>query len=360
MMKPIPTGQTPASVLKLHTIAADWYVRRQQVGWRRADEVEMNVWLDADPLHREIMDGLASTWLQADQLKAYKPEVYARQPTAASTPARPAPLESATAPAVHGAFGGAADASWKAGMRRRAFAPAFAVACAVIVAAGWYRWDTAANYSLDAATGASETRELSLPDGTQITLNINSTLKVRYYRHRRETVLNQGEAFFQVAADASKPFTVDSGASQVRVVGTAFNVRAAPPSLVVKVSEGRVEVQPDRDARGTSVLVLGPGSGVGIDPSTGKYQSLPTTVEDVGDWRSGQVHFSRAPLAEVAQELSRYLGRPVMVTDATLGSVPISGLLAVKTPENFIQSLPDVAPVRAERLGDGSWRLTPR
>ncbi len=339
MMKPLPTGQTPESILALHETAADWHIRRQQADWSSADERAMNAWLDADPLHREIMDGLASTWLHAEQLKTYRPQVYGRQPADAAPPsARPA------APAP------------RAPQRRRWLVPALIAACAMIATGGWYRWDTTASYTLDVTTGAGETRELDLPDGTRIALNIDSTLQVRYYPRRRETVLDRGEAFFRVAADGARPFTVDSGASQVRVVGTAFNVRAAPPRLVVKVSEGRVEVRPGRTA--PPVLVLGPGAGVGIDPATGSHQSLPVAAEDMGDWRSGQIHFSRTPLADVAQELSRYLGKPVTVADDHLAAVPVSGFLAVQAPENFIRSLPDVAPVRVQREPDGGWRIS--
>lgn len=355
--RPLPQGLTLDALLALHEQAADWYVRRLQPGWTSSDERALEVWLEADPVRREIMAGLDSTWQQADLLKAPRLRAsgaHGDAPVSGQIPPRPVPV---------GAPRGekAAWTPFPLSFSRRGFlVPALAVAGVALVAGGWQRWDATANYSLDIATGGRETRTLDLPDGSRIDLNVASALRVRFYPRRREVVLNRGEAFFQVAADADRPFTVDSGPSRVRVVGTAFNVRAAPPQLVVKVLEGRVEVRPDHREPAGAVLLLRQGSGVGIDPSSGRYRSLSLAPETVGSWRSGQVHFSRTPLEEVAQELATYLGQPVVVAGADLKSVPISGFLAVQSPEDFIQALPDVVPVRVDRLADGSWRIARR
>ncbi|WP_289240927.1 FecR domain-containing protein [Delftia sp.] len=159
---------------------------------------------------------------------------------------------------------------------------------------GWYAWDNHASHVIEMATGPGEVREAELPDGTRVTLNFSSRLQVRYYPRRRETVLDQGEAFFQVAADRSRPFTVDSGASQVRVVGTAFNVRAGPPALVVKVLEGKVELRPDRHAADDRRLLLGAGAGMSVDARDGTQHPLAAGADTVGDWRSGQMVFQQA------------------------------------------------------------------
>jgi transmembrane sensor len=121
-----------------------------------------------------------------------------------------------------------------------------------------------------------------------------------------------------------------------------------------------VEVRPERRDAAGNVLLLRAGTGVAIDPATRQHRSLRASPDAVGSWRSGQVHFSRTPLQDVAQELARYLGQPVEVADVELKAVPISGFLAVKAPEDFIQALPDVVPVRVDRLAGGSWRITNR
>ncbi|WP_219209926.1 FecR family protein [Variovorax boronicumulans] len=339
MMQALPPDPSPQALARLHEMAADWFVRRQQTGWTGADERALNDWLEQSPLHREILDGMARRWQQAPQLKALFPETFGTTAPAAAAPVeRPLP----TAP-------------------RRRFLPALAsgLLALVLVAAlgGWYRWEHTASYTLQARTAPGETRELQLPDGSRVALNIDSRLSVRYYPRRRELVLEQGEAFFKVAADSDRPFTVDAGSSQVRVVGTAFNVRAGPPRLVVKVLEGVVQLRADRDRPDAEVLRLAAGAGMAIDTATGQRHGVPAEADTVGDWRTGQVRFSGAPLAEVAQELARYIGAPVLLEDPALGQLRVSGLLATHAPERFLRALPSLIPVRVQPREGGGWLL---
>lgn len=349
-MKPIPAGTTHSALLQLHREAADWCVRRAQAGWTAADERALQAWLDADPTRRDIMDAMGHTVQLAGQLRQYR----AATGGATVAPPRPSP---AAAPA---ASAGRRWLPWFTPARRRSFAPVLAATCIALVAAGWYRWDATPSYRLDVATGPGETRAVDLPDGTQIALNVGTAVHVRYYPRRREVLMGEGEAFFRVAPDASKPFTIDRGDSRVRVVGTAFNVRATAAQLTVKVLEGKVEVQPRRSAAAEPALLLGPGVGVAVDTATGSHQSLRAAPEEVGRWRTGQIHFSRTTLGEVAQELGRYLGKSVVVDDEGLKAMTISGFLMIHSADDFIQALPDVVPVRVERDPAGNWLISKR
>ena len=347
MTKPLPPGTHPSEMLHLHRAVAGWYVRREQPGWTAADERAMHAWLDADPQRREIMDAMRQTAQLATQLPDHRPEVYGRPAAAQPAPApRAAPASQRT--------------PWWTPARRRSFAPVLAATCLALVTAGWLHWDNTASYALDLATGPGENRVVDLPDGSQIALNIDTSVQVRYYPRRREVAMTAGEAFFRVAADASKPFTIDSGDSRVRVVGTAFNVRTAPQHLAVQVLEGKVEVQPRRSLPAEPVLLLGAGTGVDIDPATGRYASLRVTPEEVGRWRTGQIQFSRTSLQEIAQELGRYLGKSITIEDPGLKTLTISGFLMTSSAEDFLQALPDVVPVRVERVAGGNWRIARR
>lgn len=349
MNKTMPPGMAPDTLVDLHETAADWLTRRQEPTWTGADERALNVWLEADPFHREVFDSMGRTRQLFGQLKQFRAE------TAGTAQAVPSPRTTPPAPvaAPRRSFWGSIE-------RPLAFIPAIAFICAVVVSGGWYAWDNTPRYRLDVATAAGETRLVELPDGSRISLNFASTLQVRYYPRRREAVLNQGEAFFEVAADAAKPFSVDSGRSQIKVVGTAFNVRAAPPQLVVKVLEGKVEVRTDQTAPEGQVLALGAHTGIAIDPSTGHHVPVPVQADTVGDWRSGQLRFRRTPLEEVAHEISRYLGKPVALASPDLAQLPVSAFFTTAAPEAFIQLLPDLVAVRVQRQPDGGWLVSRR
>jgi transmembrane sensor len=350
---PLPEGLSPQALIALHETAAEWFMRRSEAGWTGADERALQAWLAEAPLHREIFDGMSLISHDLHQIPlAQDPSwrVAPRQPAATA----PAPAAPAMAPAPIGRRN-----AWS----RRTWSAAAAAACVVLLGGGgysWHRWDNTAGFMLDVATSHGETRSIDLPDGSSIAVNIDSALQVRYYPRRREVVLGQGEAFFQVAADTTRPFTVSSGSSQVRVVGTAFNVRAAPPRLIVKVLEGVVEVRPDRHADQGPVLRLGPGSGLAIDPSTGQARSMHAGAAAVGDWRTGQIQFQRTPLSEVAQELARYLGQPVVLAGPDLAGLPVSGVLSTARPQAFLQALPELLPLRVQQAADGGWRLSSR
>ncbi|MGE4341423.1 MAG: FecR family protein [Pigmentiphaga sp.] len=329
------TKLTP-ELAQRHQRAADYFVRRRERDWTGADERELNAWL-SDPMNRGIFEDLSRMALDLRQIP---------RPRLASHP----PRQHATA-ASRGAT------SWQP--RRRALVPAL-LAVLLATSGGWYWWDNHAAYELSVATGPAETREVDLPDGSRVALNFSSSLRIRYYPRHRETELMAGEAFFRVAPDASRPFTVDSGISQVRVVGTAFNVRAAPPRLVVKVLEGKVEVRPDRTRDDVRALLLTARTGVSIDPATGEHTAVAAPASTVGDWRNGQLVFEQTPLADVAAELARYLGESVSVEGERLSKLPVSGMVITSAPATFLRSLPDLLPVRVDKAAGGGWRISPR
>jgi len=342
MNKTLPAGMSADALVDLHALAADWFTRRQEPDWTPADEQALQHWLMADPFHREVFDGMGQTRQLLGQLRTAHPPVPPQ--AAASRERAPSPT--------------ARPGRWLSLMGLPAFAPALVLLCALLLAPGWYLWDHTPRHTLDVATARHETRRVDLPDGTHIDVNIASRLQVRYYPRRREVVLEDGEAFFQVAPDTARPFTVDSGRSRITVVGTAFNVHAGPPRLRVQVQEGRVSVLPDRDDPAAVALVLGADTGVAIDPLTARHQALRVEADGVGDWRRGQVRFRRAPLGEVVQELSRYLGRPVTLASPALAHLPVSAFFATATPEAFVELLPDLVPVRVKRQADGGWLVS--
>lgn len=344
------------ALIDLHETAADWFMRRSDPRWTGADERALEAWLAQAALHREIFEAMSLTSLDLHRIPLAADPSWRPQAHAQATPQQAAP---SPRPASQAAAATLPSAGWS---RRRWASAAICAGLVLLLGGGygWQRWDNTASFQLDVATGHGETRAIPLPDGSSIALNMDSQLQVRFYPRRREVVLGQGEAFFQVAQDRSRPFTVDSGASQVKVVGTAFNVRTAPPQVVIKVLEGLVEVRPDRLAPQGPVLRLGPGNGLAIDPATGETRSLQAAAATVGDWRSGQIQFQRAPLADVALELSRYLGQPVVLAQQDLARQPISGVLSTASPQLFLQALPELLPLRVQQAADGSWRIARR
>jgi len=349
---PYDGPMAPEERLRLNHVAGEWFFRQQQPQWSQADLNGLDEWLRSDPKHRAAFEGIGQAWTDAAQLQTLRAQ------TAGSRRAATDGLQGQDADRQKSVSGGAArPGAWLCWPSLKVAMTAALLLCFMGGGYSWYQWQNAPQYLLNLATRTGEMRSIDLPDGSRIDLNTASTLQVRYFRNRREVVLEKGEAFFRVASDAGKPFTVDSGASRVRVLGTAFNVRADPPILVVQVQHGRVELWKVRTQGDAHALVLGPGAGVAVDTADNEHRPVATVADALGEWRSGQIYLKRTPLAEVAQELSRYLGVSVVVEGDRLGQVPVSGLVALREPERFLQALPSLINVSVEQQGDGTWRI---
>jgi transmembrane sensor len=194
---------------------------------------------------------------------------------------------------------------------------------------------------LDLHTGIGERQLQRLRDGTELTLDADTHLHLRYDSAQRQVELLHGEAIFSVARQPQRPFIIDSGLARVRVLGTRFVVNRLPDRLRVSVDHGRVQVDSLVHPSDHLVLEAGQVAEVGLD---GRLQRLERSASDAFAFQSGSLVFDQADLAEVAASLSRYRQAPVR---AGRGNGPrVSAVVQLADIEGFLQSLPQVVPVR--------------
>lgn len=199
-------------------------------------------------------------------------------------------------------------------------------------------------------TAPGEKREVTLKDGTTIAMNGGSRLTIRQTAETRTVEMGQAEAAFDVARDPSRPFLIAVGESEVRVIGTAFNIRRDAGSTRVSVSRGVVEVvdvqNPDRTVRLTM------GESVSRDDAT---DSLVVSRDDPANaqaWRDGRLIYLDRPLSEVATDLSRAFATPVTVApDAA--SLRFTGVLELGDEDRVVARLEAFLPVAARRTAAG-------
>ena len=311
--------------------AALWFSRRSSGCLSAAEEAEFAAWLANSEQHAQAYADMQLLWDDCDQLA--RPDVAAAEP-APVTPRAP---------------------------RRRAPTAWLALAATVLVAVGGllgYQWRQLPQLELSASAGQHELRALQLADGSELTLNLGSTVQVRYYRDRREVNLIAGEAYFSVAPDADRPFLVDAGAGRVEVVGTRFTVRRSRSALAVAVEQGHVAVQPGREGLALQQLLAGDSLEIDYQHGALRRSQLPTA--EVGSWRDGLLVFRDRPLGELAQELSRYRGRSVQLDGAGLAARRLSGSLDIHQPERFVKALPQLLPVELIEQADGVLVLRER
>lgn len=146
------------------------------------------------------------------------------------------------------------------------------------------------------ATAIGEFEEITLPDGSQVSLNANSTLS--YSEDWDRTLSLDGEAFFEVTKGSK--FTVNTAGGSVEVLGTSFNVFARDKDLVVACKTGKVKVQVEEKAY---TEVITPGETISSLKDTVKK----TTIEPlmIGKWQTGEFYFDNRPVHEVLNEIQR-------------------------------------------------------
>ncbi len=212
-------------------------------------------------------------------------------------------------------------------------------------------------------TQVGEQRSITLSDGSTMELNSRSKVRVRYSEHERALELLEGQALFRVAHDASRPFIVTSDGTQVRAVGTQFDVNKKREGTVVTVVEGRVSVLTDvSDAHVDPVAInvtepvprLPNESGAGILLAAGEQMTVSDKAAeklqqpDIGRaiaWTRKQLVFKAATLTEVAEEFNRYNQRQLVLQDPELYEFHISGVFASTDPAALLQFLRERAGV---------------
>ena len=156
--------------------------------------------------------------------------------------------------------------------------------------------------------------KMVLSDGTRVWLSADSRLVFpsRFPAHQPREVALVGEAFFEVARDESRPFLVNSGQLQTRVLGTVFNVRHYEdlPPLVTLVS-GKLCVSTER---GDS-LVLVPGREASMG-SNGMLSESEADIEVATSWTRGEFYFDGQTLREIMTEVGRWYNKRVVFLDS--------------------------------------------
>lgn len=312
-------------------VAIDWLVLLQGDSVTEDDWRDFDAWLTASPAHAMAYDQAQAfdqrLDLDARLAERARPAIAPVAAAAASTnviPLRPTRR----------------IWLWSAGS---AIAAAF-VAGAILLPAGGFLGGREIHY----ATGVGERRTIALEDGSRIELNAASRLTVRFERNIRHVRLDDAQAFFDVAKDSRRPFLVEAGDSQVRVVGTQFDVRHRDGQLAVAVQRGLVEVR----AASAPPVRLRPGQGLSHIEGQDDARAATVPVDEVTGWRQGRLIYRDRPLSEIVGDLNRLFPRPVKLADARAANMRLSGVLIVDEQDAMVSRLSHLLPVRTTTTND--------
>ena len=214
------------SAQRIEEEAACWLMRRDEPDWSPADQAALDVWLQGSMAHKAAFWRLEQGWAAAGRLAAT-----AQRGHEVSRPRRGLAL--------------------------------FAIAASLLLAIGLavaVLLPAPATHDPDVqqfATRVGERRAVALADGSRIELNTGTRLRAALAAGTRELWLDEGEAYFDVAHDAQRPFIVHAGSRTITVLGTKFAVRLDRGRVQVAVSEGRVRIDQPADAGRSASITRG-------------------------------------------------------------------------------------------------------
>jgi len=226
--------------------------------------------------------------------------------------------------------------------------------------------DGYASNTAEYVTAPNQSSTVTLPDGTRVSMNLDTAFRVDYDAQQRRVRFSRGQAFFDVAKEAERPFVVTAADQRIQALGTQFDVKLLDPErLEVVLLEGRVSVErarrtlADRLALRTARVELKPDQRVTVRADDVPVVT-PTDARRATSWREGWLVFEDETVAQAIGELNRYSPRPLAVADADVGRMRLSGVFRTGQPERFGAIIQELLPVAVRGGAHGEIVLVRR
>lgn len=363
---------------QIEAAAAEWLIRRDSEYWTEQDQARLDVWLDASALNRVAYLRLEQTWDDAGRLKALAAGIAGDRPPPPGewnlTPffepqAHNEPLVSEST------FFAEFHASEPVRKLGSAHTPrlrglvALAGCLILAVTGGYYLYTLGILSGSRYATPVGGIESVATADGSVVTLNTDSQIRVALTKTERQIDLRHGEAYFEVAHDPTRPFVVHAANERIIAVGTKFSVRREDGDVQVVVIQGKVRLESDEAAKagGTSqpqavaaksieepVAVFLTPDMIARASDTGVLvqRVSPLEVQEHLSWRTGILMFRNETLAVAVTEFNRYNVRQIVIGDPILRDLKIEGNFRATNVDAFARLLEAGFPLRVTDDGD--------
>ncbi len=223
-----------------------------------------------------------------------------------------------------------------------------AAAASLVIAAGIFWWTLQlATYH----TSYGEIRKINLSDGSVVTLNASTKLRVANNltsKAVREVWL-EGEAYFDIAKLSGSKFIVHTPEAQVEVLGTEFNVNTRRKSTKVVLHEGKVKLQ----APHKEPVMMKPGDMASVSAKDQHIQLKVVTPKNYDSWKESVVVLDDRLVSEVVQMLEDTYGIAIQFENPLLLDKKLAGRLSLKSRDEFVENLATILETEAEKTEKG-------
>ncbi|OAI08984.1 iron dicitrate transport regulator FecR [Methylomonas methanica] len=238
----------------------------------------------------------------------------------------------------------------RAVLARRGLSVAAAASLLLAVMAGFYP-DYLQHPLADYRTRIGEQTSITLADGSIAHLNTDTAIDVSINGNERRIELLRGEAEFDVAHDADKPFRVATGATTTEALGTRFIVRYDGKAGAVTLLQGRVRSsRPSAQGAQTDSAALQAGQQLAF---TADRLGTPQTAElsNADAWRRGRLLMNFVPLKQVIAEINRYRRSQIRLLDDKLAEREVNIAIDIKQTDAWLKALQQTLSIKVIEAG---------
>jgi transmembrane sensor len=330
--------------------AAVWLARRDASSWSPDDEARLHEWIGASVAHRVAFLRLEAAWNQAGRLKA----LGAGLPAGVAPPRgkwRHSPFYRLRPSTRSGeqSLPASAERSRHSWSRRRIALAGAAASLIAITAVSVFLMSRLGGEQYSTPVGGMAA--VPLRDGSQVTLDTASRIRVELRPRERRVDLLGGEAFFVVAKDPRRPFVVQAGNARIVAVGTQFSVRSDHGGLRVVVTQGTVRLD-------TDLILLHAGSIARVTERGVQVERASSAqLERLLSWREGYLTFHETTLADAVAEFNRYNIHKISIADPRVARIRVSGTFRPTHVQAFVRLLGEGFSVRAIQTDENTTML---
>lgn len=238
----------------------------------------------------------------------------------------------------------------RTGLLRRGLNLAAAASLLLAVMTGFYP-DYLQHPLADYRTRIGEQTSIKLADGSIAYLNTDTAVDVTIVADERRVKLLHGEAEFEVAHDASRPFRVTAGSVTTEALGTRFIVRYDGETGAVTLQHGTVRTsRPAAREAQTDSVVLQPGQQLAFNAET---LDAPRAVDlsNADAWRRGRLLMNFVPLKQVVAEINRYRRSQIRLLDPELGEREVNAAIDIQHIDAWLEALQQTLPIQVIHAG---------
>lgn len=242
------------------------------------------------------------------------------------------------------------------------FASAFAAIVLMVAGAVWYFQTPSPQPSNslallhngeNALTAIGEISSYTLPDGSTLTVNADSNVRVAFTDERRQIFLERGQAFFEVQHNTKRPFVVVAGAQTIVVTGTQFDVRydAQKSATQVAVVAGHVNVGDSNHSADANAFLALEANDVFNFPQGGPPMRVALAANLVSAWQKRKLYFESTTVGDVLLSVNRYTTKRLELADPKLADLPLSGSFKAGDTDAILFSLETLYGIHATDNG---------